>query len=109
MSDPADALPISCSLDAGSLAQRVGEWRDLVTSAVDSVETSSTSLRLTLRDSDEALVVAASLGQREKRCCGFFDLSIELGPDRRVLVLRVPVGAEEVLVEFVAAIAPAPR
>ncbi len=47
---------------------------------------------------------AASLGRREKQCCAFFEVSIDIGPEQRALVLSVPKGAEEVLASFVSAI-----
>lgn len=96
---------IACSLDAGSLADRVREWRDLVGTSVQSVEVEPAdrprSVRLVLDPSDEALVSAASLGQREKQCCEFFDVAIEVGVDRRSLVFSVPPGAEDALAAFV--------
>jgi hypothetical protein len=99
-SAPAAGVPIACTLDAGSLADRVDEWRDLVACSVVSLEAGPNSVRLVLRDSDAALAAAASLGQREKQCCAFFDVCIELGPDSRALVLRVPEGAEAALAVF---------
>ncbi len=104
MSTGDDVHAIACSLDAGSLEQRISEWRDLVSRAVDSVEAGPSSVRLVLQDRDDALLAAVSLGQREKRCCAFFEVSIELGPDKRVLVLRVPDGAEEALTQFMVAV-----
>jgi len=98
--------PIACSLDVGSLAERIEEWRELVASSVVDVEAHATSVRLVLGDSDVALVAAASLGQREKQCCGFFAVAIEIGPDRRTLTLRVPDGAEEAMATFVALLTP---
>jgi hypothetical protein len=95
-----DSVPIACTLDAGALRERVDEWRALVASWVDTVESDDTSVRLRLRDSDEALLTAASLGAREKACCGFFDVAIEIDPGSRVLRLSVPEGAEEVLAAF---------
>jgi hypothetical protein len=103
--DAARDAPLACDLDAGSLAARVGEWRRLVASAVVSVEPGPTSVRLALADSDDALVAAASLGQREKQCCAFFDVSVDIGPTGRALVLSVPEGAEEALATFVAMLA----
>ena len=94
---PDDAVPISCSLDAGSFEERVGEWRAFVDSSVASVEPSAASLRLVLAEPESALVAAAALGQREKQCCSFFDVSIELEADTRTLVFTVPAGAEEAL------------
>jgi hypothetical protein len=95
-------VPIACDLDAESLSARVGEWRALVASEVDSVEASTTSVRLGLHDTEGALVAAASLGQREKRCCAFFDVSIQIDSGQRALVLSVPAGAEGALAAFVA-------
>ena len=104
MSDAAEAVPIACSLDATSLAERLDEWRSLLASAVVSVEAHATSVRMVLDESEAALVAAASLGQREKQCCAFFEVAIELGPESRALTLRVPAGAETVLAEFVTSV-----
>jgi hypothetical protein len=101
MSDGPEPVPVACSLDAGSLAERVDQWRALVADSVVALEADATSVRLVLEDSDAALAAAASLGQREKRCCPFFDVGIELGADARVLCLRVPPGAEEAMTHFV--------
>ncbi len=101
-----DAVPIACSLDAGSLVGRVDEWRALVASSVVSVESDETTVRMVLAESPTALAAAVSLGQREKQCCAFFEVSIDLEAERRVLVLRVPDGAEEVMATFVSLVTP---
>ena len=104
---PADRpAPIACSLDVGTLAERLDEWRELVATSVVDVGADATSVRFVLCDSEAALVAAASLGQREKRCCGFFEVSIEIGSDGSVLTLRVPDGAEEAMGTFVALLTP---
>ena len=36
--DPCGDTPIACSLDAGSLADRVDEWRALVATSVDQIQ-----------------------------------------------------------------------
>ena len=92
---------IACSLDAGSMSQRVDEWRDFVATSVAVLEATRTSVRMTLEDSDAALATAASLGTREKACCPFFDVAVELEADRRVLRLSVPDDAHEALAGFV--------
>jgi hypothetical protein len=97
-----DPVPIACTLEAGSTAERADEWRALIASSVVAVEVGIHSVRLVLRDTDEALVSAASLGAREKECCAFFDVGIEIDPERRALCLSVPPGAEEALTTFVA-------
>jgi len=106
MTPTGDPAPIACSLEVGSRAERIEEWRELVASSVVEVVADATSVSLVLGDSDAALVAAASLGQREKQCCGYFAVAIELGPDRRTLTLRVPDGAEEAMTTFVALLTP---
>jgi hypothetical protein len=94
--------PIACSLDAGSFDERAEEWRALLATSVTSVQAGNTALRLELRDTDAALTTAVALAQREKECCAFFDVSLQLGADCRTLVLEVPDGAQDVLAAFVA-------
>ena len=99
-SAPDDAeVPIACSLDAASFRERAEEWRAL---SISSVQIAGTAVRLVLGPSDTDLIAAVALAQREKECCPFFDVSVELQADRRTLVLAVPDGAEEVLDAFVA-------
>jgi hypothetical protein len=96
----ADPVPVACTLEAGALGERAEEWRALVASSVVSVESDPSSVRLVLRESDAALLAAASLGAREKECCAFFDVAIEIQPHARALRLSVPDGAREVLAAF---------
>ncbi len=98
----AEAAPIACSLDQAALGERGDEWRALVAWSVASVDVGPTAVRLLLRDSEADLTAAVALAQREKHCCPFFDVTLELDSDRRTLVLAVPHGAEETLSAFVA-------
>ncbi len=104
--DPCADAPIACNLDAGALADRVGEWRALVAASVVSIVSEPTAVHLVLQRSDEALVAAVTLAQREKQCCPFFGVSVDVGADDRTLSLRVPAGAEEAMATFVAALTP---
>ena len=101
-----ETTPIACSLDADARRGRADEWRALVASHVTSVESGPESVRLVLDGSDDALLAAAALGAREKECCAFFDVAVELEPARRILRLSVPAGAETVLREFVSLLRP---
>jgi hypothetical protein len=94
--------PLACSLEAGARTSRVEEWRALVASSVRTLTSDATTVHLELDQSDAALLLAASLGQREKACCPFFDVSLHLTAETRTLSLRVPEGAEELLASFVA-------
>ena len=102
--DPCADPPIACSLDAGALADRVGEWRALVASSVVSLVAEPTAVHLVLDPTDVALVAAVGLAQQEKQCCPFFGVAVDIGADHRTLSLRVPDGAEEVMATFVAAL-----
>jgi anti-sigma-K factor RskA len=104
--DSSPATPIACSLDAGSLADRVEEWRALVATLVVAVEAEPAAVHLVLESSETALVAAVELAQREKQCCPFFDVVIDIGVERRTLSLRVPDGAEEAMATFVAMLTP---
>ncbi|HXA73063.1 MAG TPA: hypothetical protein VNV83_02345 [Acidimicrobiales bacterium] len=96
------STPIACSLDSGSLADRVEEWRAMVATSVVRVEAEPAAVHLVLEPSDDALIAAAALAQREKQCCPFFDVAIDIGAQERTLSLRVPEGAEEAMATFVA-------
>ena len=100
--DPCADTTIACSLDAGSMAERIGEWRALVATSVDAVVSEATAVHLALEPSDHALVAAVNLAQREKQCCPFFDVTVDIGAEQRTLSLRVPEGAEEALAAFAA-------
>ena len=99
---PGSEVPIACGLDAGALADRVEEWRTLVASSVTSVDAEPNSVHLVLDASDEALTAAVALAQREKECCPFFGVTLDIGADTRTLSLSVPNGAEAVMADFVA-------
>ena len=96
--------PITCSLDATALQVRGDEWREFVASSTTAVESDDRTLRLVLSDSDAALLSAVHLGAREKACCAFFEVDIEITADQRALRFSVPVGSEQAIASFVALI-----
>jgi hypothetical protein len=100
--DPCADTPIACSLDGASWAERVEEWRALVATFVVTVAAESAAVHLVLEPSAAALVTAVDLAQREKQCCPFFSVAIDIGAQQRTLTLRVPPGAEEAMATFVA-------
>ena len=95
-------IPIACTLTPESAADRVEEWRAFFANWIEAAEKGSGELRLRLNRSESALVLAADLAEREKACCGFFEFSIELQPEARWLVVRVPDDAAGVLDDIVA-------
>ena len=93
-------VPIACTLNASDLPARIDEWRSFVRRWVVESETDPTSVRFRLAPDDEALVAAASLAQREKECCAFFEFAISIQAHDRWLNVTVPSGAEATLSAF---------
>lgn len=105
MSDlPARALihvsaePIACTLDAGSLEGRVGEWRALLAHAVrrDAVDA---GLRITL-DASTPLEELVRLVAAEQTCCRFFAFAITFDERGVALEVRAPEDALPVVHEL---------
>lgn len=97
-----DPAPVACTLTAADLPARIVEWREFYRASVTEADaTMPLTVRLRLDGTQETLLAAASLAQREKECCAFFDFAIVLGPAERWLTISVPAGAEVVLADFV--------
>jgi hypothetical protein len=96
------SVPIACTLEIGDIPERFAEWQAFYRSSVTDTEVSPVSVRLRLDPSDATLAAAASLSQREKQCCAFFDFAISLEVEQRWLTVTVPPGAEETLTTFTA-------
>jgi hypothetical protein len=95
------SVPIACSLDAAGLEDRIAEWRAFARDVVVDAEYEGTAARFLLTSDDGTLARAASLSQREKECCPFFEFAIELEPSARWLRVSVPPDATEALSLFV--------
>lgn len=70
---------------------RIEEWRRLIDSDVIEAVRTTGSVRLRLRDKDDALLAAVDLSRREKACCDFFDFRLELLND----VVWLDIGAPD--------------
>jgi hypothetical protein len=99
---PAAALPIACSLDAGRLQGRVAE----IAAAGQALRDIQAGLHVAVlrfvadeRSRERLTAIVAA----ESQCCAFmgFDLRDEI--DEVVLTITAPEGAEPVLDDFVAA------
>jgi hypothetical protein len=98
--DERRVVPIVCTLNASDVPARIDEWRSFVSQWVLESEKGQTSARFRLAPGDEALTIAASLAQREKECCAFFEFAISIGAQDRWLSVSVPSGAEATLSGF---------
>ena len=54
--------------------------------SVSSAQFDGRAVRLVLRDTDADLTAAVALAQREKECCPFFDVALDIAADRRTRV-----------------------
>jgi hypothetical protein len=95
-------VPIACTLNASDVPARLDEWRAFARQWVLEGETRTAAARFRLAPGDEALAAAASLAQREKECCAFFDFAISIDAHDRWLSVTVPSGAEQTLADFAA-------
>jgi MerR family copper efflux transcriptional regulator len=83
------AVPITCSLNATELGDRVTQWRGLV---ADATRTElPDGVRLTL-PADRAGAVA-TLAAEEQRCCPFFDFRLHLDGASLHVEVRAPADA----------------
>jgi hypothetical protein len=93
-------VPIACTLTANELPGRVDEWRALVRDWVVETRREPGSARLRLDPSEQALVAAVALAQREKECCAFFEFSLSIESEARWLCVTVPDDADATLDAF---------
>ena len=93
-------IPVACTLSAGEVVDRTGEWRHFFASSIESAQIEQSHLRLRLKHSTEVLPIAVDLAQREIECCAFFEFSIVLRSDSYWLIMGVPHGAEGMLHDF---------
>ena len=95
-----DTVPIACTLTADAMVDRLAEWRGVFSGMVEKVERHDNQATLTLSRGREALLTVIDLAEREKACCSFFELSIQLeGFDARLHV-EVPVEADQILTDL---------
>ncbi len=98
---PRRIVPIACTLSPSDVPDRLAEWKAFARDFIVARDIGTLSIRLLLAPGDEVLVAAASLAQREKACCAFFEFSLALDADDRWLCISVPEGAEATLAGFV--------
>lgn len=92
-------LPIACSLDAGSLAERrAGLLADLLRIA-GSHELLPDGCRFTFEPSSNTLALIARVIDAERQCCRFLRFQLTVEPDLGAFVLDLtgPAGTREFL------------
>jgi MerR family transcriptional regulator, copper efflux regulator len=90
-------IPIACSLTTDDAKVRIDEWSALLKTHGVTVERTSSSARLRLRDGAEAILVAIDLAQREKECCAFFEFRLVILANAVWLEVEVPGDADVTL------------
>jgi MerR family copper efflux transcriptional regulator len=90
------AVPVACSLPAGEVADRTGEWTALLAHATHRTATADGGLRLGLDPAtpvDELVRLVAA----EQDCCGFLSFAVTVDARGLALEVRAPAGAEVVV------------
>ncbi len=95
---PLGAAPqaIACSLDAGSMPDRVSDWRALAARAI-SREPVAGGMALRFVASPELVAEAARLAAAEQDCCSFFTFTLRMTTGQVSLEVRAPDEAADVV------------
>ena len=88
--------PIACTLDAGSMPDRVAAWRTILDHATSRRTTVDGGLRIAF-DAALPLDGLARLAAAEQRCCAFFSFAITLDHRGAALEVRAPDGAGDMV------------
>lgn len=75
--------PIACSLSGADRAGRVEQWREILTAVTERVAIAG-GVRLTFDPRRLRLGALADLAESEVTCCGFFELTLHVGPPARL-------------------------
>jgi hypothetical protein len=95
-------LPIACTLEGSELAERGAEMAMLGADALTGVGLDGTRAVLRFRGARERVEL---LAEAESRCCNFLEFDITHAGEETILEVRAPAGADQVLLEWVRAIA----
>lgn len=90
-----DAAPVACTLEPGSVPDRLAEWRAILDSAPARTRTEDGALRVELSP-DVDVGELAQLVAAEQQCCAFFSFAITVDQQGVALEVRAPDGAEAV-------------
>ena len=91
-----DAPVIACSLDAGSVPDRISDWQALAARAVSRGPiTGGVSLQFVA--SPDLVAEVARLAAAEQDCCTFFTFTVQLTTDRVRLDVQAPDEAADVV------------
>ncbi|CAN5749123.1 hypothetical protein BH20ACT2_BH20ACT2_17980 [soil metagenome] len=89
-------IPIECSLDAGSLGDRLTEWRVILDRARSRARTDDGAWRVEFDDRID-IGELARLVAAEQACCAFFSFAITLDARGLALEVRAPADAEDLV------------
>ncbi|ADP79512.1 MerR family transcriptional regulator [Pseudofrankia inefficax] len=91
--------PVACALGGDEQADRAGQWRELLGTAVSRQEITD-GLRLTFPPGPDLAGRVAALAAAEQDCCAFFAFTLELAAGALVLTVRAPQAATGLLADL---------
>lgn len=86
--------PIACSLSAAEMPKRLAEMRALGADALQTIDRSETTARLSFRASDETRGRLAAIVAAESHCCAFLDFDLR-DADAETIVLTITSPADD--------------
>lgn len=92
----AERAAVACALEGGDFTERVGQWRDLLTSAELTRLAAGVRATLPIAELDRA----AQLATAEQQCCAFYDIRIDLRGPAFDLTITAPDEAAPLLADF---------
>ena len=99
--------PVACTLDPGSLPERLAEWRAVLDHAASRLRTADGGLRIEF-DGDLALDGLTRLAAAEQRCCAFLGFAITVDHRGVALEVQAPESAGALVTALFGAAAPGP-
>ncbi len=96
------AREIACSLGASDMAERVGEWTDMLSQATNRRPVSG-GVSITFPAEAALIGRLADLAVREQRCCAFMTFAVMIAAGRVTLEVRAPQEARQLLPRLFAA------
>jgi DNA-binding transcriptional MerR regulator len=93
---------MACSLGASDMAERIGEWTDMLSQATDRRPVSG-GVSITFPAEAALIGRLADLAVREQRCCAFVTFAVIIAAGRVTLEVRAPQEARQLLPRLFAA------
>jgi hypothetical protein len=91
-----DGTVIACSLEPGTMPERLSRWRAVLDEVVERQEIGG-GVQLCFRPGRALAAELGRLAAAEQECCPFFVFDLHIGPGALDLAIRAPADAAEIM------------